>query len=146
MMGAFFMATKRLAEYRYLNDPAQAAAYRRSFAFYNENRLLVSMFFYATLAALMLGMFIVRWRLELILSTPLVAGLFTWYLAIGLKKDSAAQQPEHLYRERWLMLYLVVCIAAFVVLMYVKIPKLYEIFNVEPSQLRSLWELKIDGP
>lgn len=145
MMGAFFMATKRLAEYRYLNDPIQAAAYRRSFAYYNENRLLVSMFFYATLAALMMGMFIVRYRLELILSTPLVAGLFTWYLVIGLKEDSSAQQPERLYRERGLMLYLVVCIAAFLVLMFVDIPALYHIFNVQESQLPPLWKVRIGG-
>lgn len=143
MMGAFFMATKRLAEYRYLNDPVQAAAYRRSFAHYNENRLLVSMFFYATFAALMLGMFIVRYRLELILSTPLVAGLFTWYLVVGLKEDSSAQQPEQLYRERGLMLYLILCVAVFVVLMFVDIPALYRVFNVEPSKLPPLWKFSI---
>ncbi|MCE9552282.1 MAG: UbiA family prenyltransferase [Planctomycetes bacterium] len=143
MMGAFFMATKRLAEYRYLNDSVQAAAYRRSFAYYNETRLLVSMFFYATLAALMLGMFIIRYRLELILSTPLVAGLFTWYLALGLKEDSSAQQPEKLYRESGLMLYLFLCVAVFLVLMFVDIPALYRIFNVEPSELPPLWKFSL---
>src|SRR5262245_29886060 len=46
MLGAFFMATKRFAEYRQLADAAVAAAYRRSFRYYTAERLLVSMFFY----------------------------------------------------------------------------------------------------
>jgi 4-hydroxybenzoate polyprenyltransferase len=43
MVGAFFMAAKRLAEYREIGEPAVAAAYRRSFARYSEDRLLVSL-------------------------------------------------------------------------------------------------------
>ena len=41
MVGAFFMATKRYAEYRHIGDPAVAAAYRKSFQHYTEERLLV---------------------------------------------------------------------------------------------------------
>src|SRR5690606_25371848 len=48
MVGAFFMGTKRFSEYRSINDPTRAAAYRSSFRHYSEARLLVSMFFYAT--------------------------------------------------------------------------------------------------
>jgi 4-hydroxybenzoate polyprenyltransferase len=55
MVGAFFMAMKRFAEYRHIGDPKVAAAYRRSFAYYNEERLLVSLFFYATTCALFAG-------------------------------------------------------------------------------------------
>ncbi len=89
MVGAFFMAMKRYAEYRHIGDPRVAAAYRRSFAFYTEERLLVSLFFYATTCALFAGIFIVRYHLELILFTPLGAGLFAYYLHIG----TAAEQP-----------------------------------------------------
>ena len=45
MVGAFFMATKRFAEYRSIGDQARAAAYRNSFRYYDEARLLVGMFF-----------------------------------------------------------------------------------------------------
>src|SRR5438270_4288919 len=76
MIGAFFMAMKRLAEYRHIGDPRVAAAYRRSFAYYTEERLLVSLFFYSTTCALFAGIFIVRYHLELILFAPLGAGLF----------------------------------------------------------------------
>ena len=140
MIGAFFMATKRFAEYRSIGDPARAAAYRGSFQHYTENKLLVSMFFYATAAALFLGVFIIRYRLELLLGIPLIAGFFSYYMHIALKTESSVQAPEKLYREAGLMIYLFLCVAAFVVLMFVPVPALYEWFNVEPSTVDSLWK------
>jgi len=139
MIGAFFMGTKRLAEYRWLNDPAVAAAYRTSFRFYDEQKLLVSLFFYVTCFALFLGVFIIRYHLEMILIFPLVSGFVCYYLHVGLKKDSVAQKPEKLYQEKGLMLYLVVCLAAFFLLMFTNIPFLYELFNVPPSPVPTLW-------
>lgn len=139
MAGAFFMASKRFAEYRSIGQ-AQAGAYRSSFRYYDEGKLLVSMFFYATTSALFLGVFIIRYHLELILSIPLIAGFFSYYLHVTLKKDSAAQAPEHLYRERGLMVYLALCVVVFSVLMFVHIPALYEWFNVPGPTVPSLWE------
>lgn len=140
MVGAFFMASKRLAEYRYIADPKAAAAYRSSFRHYDEEKLLISMFFYTTCFALFLGVFIIRYHLELILIFPLVAGFICYYLHVTFKKDSAAQSPERLYREKGLMAYLVVCVAAFVGLMFVRIPKLYDLFNVQQSSVDPLWK------
>ena len=74
---------KRYAEYRHIGDPQVAAAYRRSFAYYTEERLLVSLVFYATACALFAGIFIVRYHLELILFAPLAAGVFAFYLHVG---------------------------------------------------------------
>ena len=141
MIGAFFMAVKRLAEYRRIGDASVAAAYRRSFAHYTEERLLVSILFYATTCALFAGIFIVRYRLELILFTPLLGGLFAFYFHIGLRPDSAAQRPERLYRERLFVAYLLVSLAAFVLLMFTNIPVLYEWFHVEPSSIAPLWTI-----
>jgi 4-hydroxybenzoate polyprenyltransferase len=140
MIGAFFMASKRLAEYRYIADPKAAAAYRNSFRHYDQEKLLISMFFYTTCFALFLGVFIIRYHLELILIFPLVAGFICYYLSVTFKKDSAAQNPERLYRERGLMAYLVVCVVAFVGLMFVRIPLLYDLFNVQQSSVDPLWK------
>ncbi len=140
MIGAFFMASKRFAEYRSINDPAVAAAYRKSFDYYDDDRLLVSMFFYGSAAALLLGVFIVRYKLELLLSVPIIAGFFAMYMHVTLKPDSPVQNPERLYRERGLMIYLSICVVAFLGLMFVDIPALYDVFNVTPSQMRSLWK------
>jgi len=141
MIGAFFMAAKRFAEYRHINDPARAAAYRSSFRHYNEKRLLISIAFYITTFALFLGVFIIRYKLELILSFPLVAGFICYYLHIAYKDESAAQSPEKLYRERGLMAYLLVCLIVFFALMFVEIPVLYEWFNVAPSTVSPLWRI-----
>ena len=140
MAGAFFMASKRFAEFRAISDPKRAAAYRGSFRHYDQNKLLVSMFFYATTAALFLGVFIIRYHLELILGIPLIAGFFSIYLHVVLKPDSSAQTPERLYRERGLMIYLMLCLCVFLGLMFVHISGLYHWFNVEPSSVRSLWK------
>ncbi len=141
MIGAFFMATKRFAEYRSIGDAAAAGAYRSSFRHYNDQRLLISMVFYAISFALFLGIFIIRYHLELILVFPLVAGFVCYYLHIAFKDDSATQSPERLYRERGLMFYLAVCVIAFVALMFVQIQALYHWFNVQPSPVAPLWRV-----
>jgi decaprenyl-phosphate phosphoribosyltransferase len=140
--GAFFMAGKRLAELRMFGDRQRAAAYRRSFGRYSENALLVSMFFHAVVAALFLGVFVIRYHLELILGLPLVAGFFAYYLHLTLQPNSMAQSPERLYRQRGLIWYLVLCTAVFIGLLLVRIPLLYEWFNVAPSGVPPLWEVR----
>jgi len=141
MIGAFFMAMKRYAEYRHIGDAEVAAAYRHSFRYYNEERLLVSIVFYATTCALFAGIFIVRYHLELILFVPFAAGLFAFYLKLGLKDDSPTQNPEKLYREPGFVAYLVVCFAVFVLLMFTRIPVLYTLFNVEAAGTTPLWTI-----
>ena len=79
MIGAFFMAMKRFAEFRHIGDKRVAAAYRRSFNYYTEDRLLGSLMFYATICTLFAGIFIVRYHLE---AHPVRAGrskgVFAW--------------------------------------------------------------------
>jgi hypothetical protein len=77
----------------------------------------------------------------LILFAPLAAGLFAYYMKLGQQADSPVQNPEKLYRQRGFMVYLAVCTVAFIILMFTSIPKMYEIFNVEPSGMRPLWTL-----
>jgi 4-hydroxybenzoate polyprenyltransferase len=141
MLGAFFMAMKRFAEYRHIGDPRVAAAYRRSFEFYTEERLLISLFFYATSCALFAGIFIVRYHLELILFTPIGAGIFAYYLKIGLLPNSPVQNPERLYRQRGFFAYMVFATLIFILLMFTSIPPLYDLFNVDPARMEPLWTL-----
>jgi 4-hydroxybenzoate polyprenyltransferase len=141
MVGAFFMGMKRYAEYRHIGDRRVAAAYRHSFAWYTEERLLVSVLFYATACALFAGIFIVRYHVELILFTPFAAGMFAYYLHIGMQPNSPVQNPEKLYRQRGFFVYMVLSTILFVVLMFTSIPLLYDLFNVEPASMDPLWTL-----
>jgi len=103
MFGAFLMAAKRMAEFRDLGDQRIASGYRRSFGWYNEERLLVSIIFYAAFFGMTAGIFIIRYRIELVLATPLVAACMAYYLHIGFRPHSAAQHPENLFSERKLV-------------------------------------------
>ncbi len=141
MVGAFFMATKRFAEYRAIGDPERAARYRRSFKVYDEARLLASMVFYVTACALFSGIFLVRYKLELILCVPFVAGFFALYVSLGMREDSPVQNPEKLYRERGFFAYAIGITVLFVTLMFVEIPVLYDAFGVEPSSFEPLWRI-----
>jgi 4-hydroxybenzoate polyprenyltransferase len=140
MVGAFFMGVKRLAEYRHIGDREVAVTYRRSFAHYTDERLLLSVFFYATACAFFGGIFIVRYHLELILFVPLAAGVLTYYLQISFYPNSPVQHPEKLYRETRFMIYLAWSMVIFAALMFTEIPKLYEWFHVEPSTA-ALWTI-----
>jgi 4-hydroxybenzoate polyprenyltransferase len=129
MIGAFFMAVKRFAEYRTIADPVRAAAYRRSFEHYTEDRLIVSVIYYAAAFGLFFGIFLMRYRMELILTVPLIAGIIAWYKNLGFKPDSPTQYPEKLYRETGFMVYLLFCITVMLLLLFIDVPFLYDLFG-----------------
>ena len=131
MFGAFLMATKRFAEYRAINDPARAARYRNSFAYYNDERLMVSILFYAALFAMFAAVFMTRYRFELILATPLVALSMAYYLHLSYSPNSPAQYPERLYREPWLMTIVGLAFAACGALLFVDFPAFEALFVPE---------------
>jgi 4-hydroxybenzoate polyprenyltransferase len=122
MGGAFLMGIKRFAEYRSIGNPKVAGLYRRSFQYYSEKSLLLSSFFYALVSAFFLAVFLIKYRIEFLLTFPLFALLFTWYLAIGMQRESAAQAPERLFRERGFMVYVMFLAVVVVVLFYVDLP------------------------
>ncbi|MBL0156363.1 MAG: UbiA prenyltransferase family protein [Bryobacterales bacterium] len=128
MAGCYFMAVKRLAEYRMIANPQRSAAYRKSFEWYTEPRLLVSILFYATCSMLFFGAFLMRYRMEMVLSFPLVAIVMAAYLHMGFEPDSAAQRPEKLYRDPLLMTAIAACGLVMGLLLFVDIPLLYRVF------------------
>jgi decaprenyl-phosphate phosphoribosyltransferase len=131
MGGAFLMGVKRYSEYRSIGDPARAALYRRSFAQYTEQSLLLSLFFYAICSAFFIGIFLIKYRVEFLLTTPLFAALFTFYLAIGMRKNSVTQAPERLYREATLIGLAAATFIVSILLFFIDIPFLHEF--MEPS-------------
>jgi len=122
MGGAFLMAVKRYAEYRFIDDPERAALYRKSFIVYTEERLLISSFFYALSSTFFLGIFLIKYRVEFLLTFPLLALLFAWYLAIGQKPHSPTQNPEKLYTEKKFILYIISLCTVVILLFFIDIP------------------------
>lgn len=124
MGGAFLMAVKRYAELRFINNLEIARRYRRSFLYYSEKSLLISSFFYAMCSTFFIGIFLIKNRIELLISVPFIAGLFCIYLYIGMNEESVAQRPEHLFREKYLLIYSLFVGLLILFLMFVEIPLL----------------------
>ena len=129
MGGAFLMAIKRYAEYKAIGDPLIASSYRNSFKYYNEENLLVSSFFYASCSSFFLGIFLIKYKLELLFSLPLLAGLFAWYLKIGMQKDSPAQNPEKLFMQKHFIIYLLLLSTIICILLIIDQPSLKWFLN-----------------
>lgn len=130
LAGAFLMAIKRFAEYRMINDPEIAGLYRKSFKHYSSRSLLASSFFYGMSSTLFIGIFLIKYRVELILFMPFLIGLFCYYFWIAFKEDSAVQKPEKLFTEKGLMIYTLLLCGLFLLLMLIRIPAL-SIFTSE---------------
>jgi decaprenyl-phosphate phosphoribosyltransferase len=136
MIGCYFMALKRFAEYRAIGDGELAATYRRPFARYNDDLLLVTAMGYASAAMLLFGAFAVRYRIELLLGFPLVALVMAIYLWLALRDASPVQTPERLYREPVLVAACVVCVATLAVLVAVDLPWLADAIDPDfPTML-----------
>ncbi len=122
MFGAFLMAMKRYAEFRHIRASGVAAAYRKSFGYYTEERLQECIFFYGALFGMLSGFYMARYHVELVLATPLVALAMAYYIHLGFKPNSAVQHPERLYQERKLMALVGLAFVACVILLYARIP------------------------
>ena len=129
MIGAYLMAIKRFAEMRDISKNISARQYRKSFAYYTEQNLLVSIMFYAAASMLFFGAFVMRYRLELILSFPLIAFIMAMYLNLAFQEDGVAQAPEKLWRETPLMVASFVCLLLMVFLMNYPLPTFTAFFQ-----------------
>ena len=127
MAGAFLMAAKRLGEYRDIAANAGVAVlkkYRRSFEYYTEESLTVSCFVYAMMTAFLLGVFLVKYRVEYILVFPFISGLFAVYLWLATRPGSVVQRPERLFHSRRLDVMLTLTVVVFLFASFVNVPML----------------------
>jgi 4-hydroxybenzoate polyprenyltransferase len=125
--GAFLMAAKRLSEFREIvadHGRQLLEKYRASFAGYSEISLVVSCFVYSLTSSFFLAVFLIKYRIEYLLAVPVVIALFADYLALSMKPGSSAQRPEKLFRERGLIILVVLLAGLFVLTTAVNMPLL----------------------
>jgi len=137
MGGAYLMAIKRFAEYRLFASKEEAGLYRKSFLKYTSKSLLVSSFFYALSSVFFCGVYMIKYRIELLISIPFLCGLFCYYLLISFKDDSAVQRPEKLFKEKSLIIYILFLISLITVLMFIDIPALSKLLETTLIQTQS---------
>ncbi|MDR2251341.1 MAG: UbiA family prenyltransferase [Endomicrobium sp.] len=129
MGGAFLMATKRFSEYRAIGDKTKASLYRKSFKYYDGKSLIISAVFYSLLSVFFCGIFLIKYHIELIIAMPFLCVLFCLYLNISFKNNSAVQKPEKVWKEKFLIIYLVLFIILLYVLTSVNIPSLHNLLE-----------------
>jgi len=129
MAGAYLMTIKRYAESRDVRSRDLLVQYRKCFRYATERNLLVSIVFYGSLSMLFFGAFMGRYRLEMALAFPPVAMVMASYMALAFKADSAAQRPEGLWCEPWLLAAVALAVAAIGVLLFADLPWLHEVFT-----------------
>jgi 4-hydroxybenzoate polyprenyltransferase len=129
LVGCYFMALKRYAEHRRLKEDGSLDKYRASLAFFTPELLLASVVFYASSAMLFFGAFLMRYRIELVLSFPLIASVMAIYFVLACKRDSPAEHPEMLYRERKLMIAVVGCTAVMICCLVFDMPWMSSFFT-----------------
>lgn len=134
MAGCYFMAIKRFAEIRDMRTTGKLVPYRRTYQHYTEQKLLVGILFYGSLAMLFFGEYMGRYRLEMVIAFPFVAAVMGVYFALAFKPDSAAQRPELLLREPRLMGTVITCAVVIILMLFVDLPWLHEVFR--PSAAR----------
>ena len=128
MGGAFLMATKRLSEFREIAaGPGVKVLHqsRRAFRQYTSESLTVTCFVYALLTIFLMGVFLIKYRIEYVLALPLVITMFAHYLALAMRTGSVAQKPEKLLREKRLMGISSLTIAALALFTFVDVPPLH---------------------
>lgn len=125
--GAFLMAAKRLSEFREIvtsHGRPLLEQYRASFAGYSAESLTVSCFAYALCSTFFLAVFLIKYRVEYLLTVPVVIALFAQYLVLSMEPGSSAQKPEKLFRERSLAVLIAILTAVFFLATFVNIPPL----------------------
>ena len=124
MGGAFLMAIKRFSEYHMIGSPETAGLYRRSFRYYKESTLMASAVFYALVSTFCIGVFLIKYRIEYLITIPFIFLLFAYYVHMSFAKDSPAQKPEKLYRDKILLSLCFVVILVFIITTVADIPAL----------------------
>jgi 4-hydroxybenzoate polyprenyltransferase len=131
--GAFLMAAKRLSEFREIvasHGRELLEQYRASFVRYSETSLAVSCLVYALCSVFFLAVFLIKYRIEYVLTVPIVIALFAKYLALSMEPGSSAQKPEKLFRESGLIVLVVWLVALFSITTFTNIPEL-EVFTTQ---------------
>jgi 4-hydroxybenzoate polyprenyltransferase len=133
-LGAFFMAGKRFAEYREIGDPRIAASYRKSFAWYTHDSLMISMLAYASGFMFFFAVIMTKYHPELIISAPFLIILMAYTSKLTFERGSIIQHPERLFRRPWFLTYAIFCLALLFVLSLAQITGIREFLGLTGPQ------------
>lgn len=121
-IGAFTMSMKRVAEYRIFQSREEAVAYRKSYAFYTTNTLILSAFIYGLLTIFGITILMLKYKAELIILMPFLIGWMGWYFLMGLEHNFDIIYPEKLIFNKIFIGLLILLILMCLILLNTNIP------------------------
>ena len=125
------MAAKRLAEFREIGDTRVAAAYRSSFIWYTDNRLITSMMVYGTGFMFFFAVIMTKYHPELILSAPFLMILMGYLTKLTFEPQSILQRPEQLFKKPLFVTYALCCAGLLYALSLISIPDIRTFLGLE---------------
>ncbi|WP_133140805.1 UbiA family prenyltransferase [Legionella genomosp. 1] len=121
-IGAFTMSMKRVAEYRIFQNRDSAIAYRKSYALYTTNTLILSAFIYGLLTIFGITILMLKYKAELIILMPFLIGWMGWYFLMGLEHNFDIIYPEKLIFNKIFIVLLILLILLCLLLLNINIP------------------------
>lgn len=103
---AFLMSAKRFTELRFIANKDAATLYRKSFASYTEEKLMLAMFASSCAFMFTFGVLTIRYEKNLLLAFPLYVLFMVWLLSITHQKKSFIGNPEHIFSNKLFLLFL----------------------------------------
>lgn len=100
----FLMSAKRISEYelfKIYEKSNDLEKYRKSFVFYNKERLLIQAFTAAMLGVFFFTIFSFKWNLNWIVLTPVIVIFLAVYLERVLNKPLSVTETPHKYFGKW---------------------------------------------
>ncbi len=131
-VGVYLMTLKRFSEIRMLKKEISTrdiVKYRKSFMVYSEKSLLAICMLSIAASFFFIGLFIAKYRPELIILFPLVVSLFISTFMESFNDNSAAISPEKLYKSKPVILHLMAIAVVFSIFIHVDVDAIKSILT-----------------
>jgi hypothetical protein len=117
-LGIFLMAAKRFGEIRFIQDKENAAKYRNSFKYYNEEKLLFSMIAAAMSFTFMLGALSFKYSVDLVVALPFIVSWIVWFFHLAYQQNTVVKDPERIFEKKSFLLFSLLTLLIFTYLFF----------------------------
>ena len=129
-LGIFLMSLKRYVEMKLINDKSLLETYRKSFAKWNPEKLLVTAFVGSFASAFFTGVLLGRRNVDYFLVFPAFLATHAEYLRVSLALSSSSIAPEKLMRNKRLVTLSIVTLLSFILISFSRSQILTKFFPV----------------
>ncbi len=99
-LGIFLMAAKRFGELRFIKNGEIATKYRKSFKYYKEEHLLLSMIAAAVSFSFLLGALSLKYSVDLIATLPFLVIWIVWFFHLAYQNNTIVKDPERIFENK----------------------------------------------